>query len=135
VADGVVSERWAPVSPVTGRLDAFEWRAPAERLGQLIDSGEDEPGIGSPALVAPVSAAASSGAVHSAPSPKAADNDRQGTAEDIIAPVTAAEQAAVAVDSETVEPSAEPMRLPDDPGIDPDDAEQDVKSANRFRLF
>jgi len=135
VADGVVSERWAPVSPVTGRLDAFEWRAPAERLGQLIDSGEDEPGIDAPALVAPVSAAASSGAVHSALSPKAVDNDRQGAAEDIIAPVTAAEQAAVAVDSETVEPSAEPMRLPDDPGIDPDDAEQDVKSANRFRLF
>ena len=25
--------RWAPVSPVTGRLDAFEWRAPVERLG------------------------------------------------------------------------------------------------------
>ncbi|TGU12639.1 heme biosynthesis protein HemY, partial [Mesorhizobium sp. M2D.F.Ca.ET.153.01.1.1] len=28
VADGVVSEHWAPVSPVTGKLDAFEWRAP-----------------------------------------------------------------------------------------------------------
>ena len=39
VADGVVSEQWAPVSPVTGRLDAFEWRAPVERLGQLIESG------------------------------------------------------------------------------------------------
>jgi HemY protein len=31
VADGVVSDRWAPVSPVTGRLDAFEWRIPMER--------------------------------------------------------------------------------------------------------
>lgn len=30
VADGVVSERWAPVSPVTGQLDAFEWRVPVE---------------------------------------------------------------------------------------------------------
>ncbi|MCK0198477.1 heme biosynthesis protein HemY [Ancylobacter sp. 6x-1] len=28
VADGIVAERWAPVSPVTGRLDAFEWRVP-----------------------------------------------------------------------------------------------------------
>jgi HemY protein len=26
--DGVVTEDWAPVSPVTGRLDAFEWRVP-----------------------------------------------------------------------------------------------------------
>ncbi len=42
VADGVVSERWAPVSPVTGRLDAFEWRSPVERLGPAIDMAERE---------------------------------------------------------------------------------------------
>jgi HemY protein len=44
-ADGYVSERWAPISPVTGRLDAFEWRVPVERLGQLIepDAVEEEP--------------------------------------------------------------------------------------------
>lgn len=28
VADGVVSREWAPVSPVTGRIDAFEWTTP-----------------------------------------------------------------------------------------------------------
>ena len=27
-ADGYVSDRWLPISPVTGRLDAFEWRVP-----------------------------------------------------------------------------------------------------------
>jgi HemY protein len=27
-ADGFVSERWLPISPVTGRLDAFEWKDP-----------------------------------------------------------------------------------------------------------
>jgi HemY protein len=27
-ADGMVSDDWEPISPVTGRLDAFEWRAP-----------------------------------------------------------------------------------------------------------
>jgi len=32
VADGVVSDSWAPVSPVTGQLDAFEWRIPMERV-------------------------------------------------------------------------------------------------------
>ncbi len=32
VADGVVSDRWAPLSPVTGQLDAFEWRIPMERV-------------------------------------------------------------------------------------------------------
>lgn len=32
-ADGYVSAEWAPVSPLTGRLDAFEWKVPVERIG------------------------------------------------------------------------------------------------------
>lgn len=32
-ADGLVSERWAPTSPVTGALDAFQWRVPVEAMG------------------------------------------------------------------------------------------------------
>jgi HemY protein len=28
VADGITSDEWEPVSPVTGALDAFEWRVP-----------------------------------------------------------------------------------------------------------
>ena len=32
-ADGVASERWAPTSPVTGALDAFQWRVPIEAVG------------------------------------------------------------------------------------------------------
>jgi HemY protein len=31
-ADGYVSERWRPVSPVTGRLDAFQWQMPLSAL-------------------------------------------------------------------------------------------------------
>ena len=41
IADNVVSEHWAPVSPVTGRLDAFEWKVPVAGLaapdGDVID--------------------------------------------------------------------------------------------------
>jgi len=40
-ADGYVSERWAPASPVTGKLNAFEWKVPVEQLGPVIDSGDD----------------------------------------------------------------------------------------------
>ena len=40
-ADGYVSERWAPASPVTGRLNAFEWKVPVEQLGPVIDAGDD----------------------------------------------------------------------------------------------
>ncbi|WP_112661814.1 heme biosynthesis protein HemY [Microvirga flavescens] len=32
IADGVVSDTWAPISPVTGRLDAFVWQAPPDVL-------------------------------------------------------------------------------------------------------
>jgi HemY protein len=33
VADGYVSERWLPISPVSGRLDAFVWAVPPETFG------------------------------------------------------------------------------------------------------
>ncbi len=36
-ADGVVSDRWMPVSPVSGRLDAFQWKVP---LNELSDDRE-----------------------------------------------------------------------------------------------
>ena len=32
VADGVISDTWGPVSPVSGKLDAFRWTTPIERL-------------------------------------------------------------------------------------------------------
>jgi HemY protein len=34
IADGVVSDHWAPVSPVTGLLDAYEWKVPQTALGK-----------------------------------------------------------------------------------------------------
>ena len=37
-ADGYVSDRWRPVSPVTGRLDAFQWQTPVAALPS--DKGE-----------------------------------------------------------------------------------------------
>ena len=45
-ADGVVSRNWAPISPITGRIDAFEWKVPVERIGDadgpMIDADEPE---------------------------------------------------------------------------------------------
>jgi HemY protein len=44
-ADGFVSDRWLPVSPVTGRLDAFQWKVPVSELGEpapmLIEAAPD----------------------------------------------------------------------------------------------
>src|SRR5882724_6397067 len=45
-ADGYVSDRWRPVSPVTGRLDAFQWQTPVVSLpsdkGATIESSPFE---------------------------------------------------------------------------------------------
>ena len=32
-ADGVVSEHWLPISPVSGRVDAFQWKVPMAEIG------------------------------------------------------------------------------------------------------
>jgi HemY protein len=46
-ADGYVSDRWRPVSPMTGRLDAFQWQTPVASLpssdrGATIDTSPFE---------------------------------------------------------------------------------------------
>ena len=38
IADGRVYDHWAPVSPTTGKLDAFRWQVPAERPGPVMDA-------------------------------------------------------------------------------------------------
>ncbi len=41
VADGVVSDTWAPFSPVSGKLDAWTWQTPPERLTSAWDPSPD----------------------------------------------------------------------------------------------
>ena len=57
-ADGIVAEEWLPVSPVSGRLDAFEWKVPvsaapgrAPALPAAPAEGDAEPPA--PALAGP----------------------------------------------------------------------------------
>jgi HemY protein len=57
-ADGIVAERWAPVSPATGTLDAFRWRVPVEEKADALLAAKVEAlaglGVGSePALEHP----------------------------------------------------------------------------------
>ncbi|NGO49666.1 heme biosynthesis protein HemY [Allomesorhizobium camelthorni] len=154
VADGYVSERWAPASPVTGRLDAFEWRAPMERLGQLIEQGEEHPSlqVEKPALVAPVESPAQKPAhvEEVAPVVEPAAPIEPAAAEEAKAPAPiAAPPPAPAADvsrehkrpalaavadadaSDEMPPPAPPR--PDDPGVDPDEAAETER--RRFRLF
>ena len=59
-ADGFVADRWMPVSPVTGALDAFQWRVPVEaveksdgdvlasKLEELVALGMARPAVDDP---------------------------------------------------------------------------------------
>jgi HemY protein len=56
-ADGYVSDRWRPVSPVTGRLDAFQWQRPLAALpsdkNAAIEAKEFNEAIAAPRRVEP----------------------------------------------------------------------------------
>jgi HemY protein len=56
-ADGYVSDRWRPVSPVTGRLDAFQWQRPLAALpsdkNTAIEAAEFNAAIAAPRRVEP----------------------------------------------------------------------------------
>lgn len=69
IADGVESEHWAPASPVTGQLDAFQWATPPEAI-----SGPDDLMIDEAMIAAPVSPIANSLTVSGSDNAKASDN-------------------------------------------------------------
>ncbi|WP_379065416.1 heme biosynthesis protein HemY [Mesorhizobium sp. UC74_2] len=113
VADGVTAERWAPISPVTGRLDAFEWRGPVERAGRLIEASRPVPNVAPPSLAGPERDDDDVVVVDAETVPAS-----NGT------PVTSHPVAAADPD--------ETPHQPDDPGVGPDD---EVEKPRRFRLF
>ena len=119
-ADGIVSDRWLPVSPVTGRLDAFEWRVPlaqlasarpeppaaADELEQLMAPPAPEPvGPATPAASEPD--APNDGAEAAPAAPEPAPRGRS------------TRNAARARAERVVEPIAPLVRVPDDPGPEP----------------
>ncbi len=107
VADGVISDTWGPVSPVTGKLDAFRWTIPAEKLAAMAPWSPPSPEdfIETPMIEAsPVEAPVS-------PPPAPADDAATKLAE-IRAAARAAPRAA-----------NDPAPIaPDDPGPKPRDA-------------
>lgn len=104
-ADGYVSDRWRPVSPVSGRLDAFQWQTPVAALpsdrGDAIESSPFEEAMlaaphravvlepPTPVLVEPVPPVVDAPAVV-APAPEPAPTISAGS--QVAVPVPAAEQ-------------------------------------------
>ncbi len=119
-ADGFVSEQWMPMSPVSGRIDAFEWKAPVAAIASAPAAdevvAEPEPArpvieakSAAPIPVPPPSGSAPAAAVTPAPGPAT-----PAAMPSIAGPRTAAGAREV---PETVVPIA---HVPDDPGPDPD---------------
>jgi HemY protein len=125
-ADGIVSDRWLPVSPVTGRLDAFQWKVPVAELGDrdrmpvLIDMAPRR-SVVSQALPQPPAPAAEA-APHEA-APEIVAPPAESTSADAAPPAAAAPPAppGTAVPRRTpVAPIIPLTQVPDDPGPEPD---------------
>jgi HemY protein len=77
-ADGYVSVRWLPISPVTGRLDAFEWRVPLTGMVAAPVIEPEAPRVGpDEALPKPVAPAPTDGNAVSASAPTAPEAPRR----------------------------------------------------------
>ena len=151
-ADGYVSDRWRPVSPVSGRLDAFQWQTPLAALPSDSSAAIESAALQEEMLAPPrrVEPPKEPPAEVTAP-PAAQDNSPAlaPTAEPVPPAAAAPETApapAAPPPSATVAPAAAPLfrarqdipknvpasipqvipivRAPDDPGID-DEAASD----------
>ncbi|EKS30309.1 heme biosynthesis protein HemY [Afipia felis] len=137
-ADGYVSDRWRPVSPVTGRLDAFQWVTPVAALTserteieagapQLAEARLPEPAvppaIESKAVVveADEPAAEEAGLMEATPEPVKPEN--------VAPPVFRTRPA-----GESRPPAASAIiplvRAPDDPGVPEDNFSDDLEGGH-----
>jgi HemY protein len=119
-ADGYVSDRWRPVSPVTGRLDAFQWQTPLAALpsekGVTVEVSPFEEAM----LAPPPREVPTEPAAQAAPAAPAAAQDNSPAAADVDAvppPLFRPRQDARNGPS-AVPPVIPIVRAPDDPGID-----------------
>jgi HemY protein len=106
-ADGYVSDRWRPVSPVTGRIDAFQWQTPVASLPSSDKGATIEPSPFEEAMLA-------------APSPRREIVANEGLAEpresgpEVVMPPAAQDNSPVEARlvEKPAEKAAEPVAIP-----------------------
>ena len=114
-ADGLVSDKWLPVSPATGKLDAFVWKVPLADLnppGPVIEPMEAEP---VPAPAAPEEPAPTPPADEHAP--ESDEPPPPAVREEITLPAVLPRRPPAA-DSHLVDTVIPLVHSPDDPGPD-----------------
>jgi len=161
IADGYISDRWLPVSPVTGAIDAFQWKAPVDAIGRgdetpLIEETGDLPRDASAMAQGPSGEAAEppvvvdvtptvheekpeerkadGTAMKSEPAEPESEQAPASQPESEPSPKPASE--AAAEPKEATKPASTvftPMRPPDDPGVSPGDADEAPTSLERLR--
>jgi HemY protein len=125
-ADGFVSDRWMPVSPVSGRLDAFQWKVPLAEIAaerEVIDAAargardtarKPESSVVTPAVTAPPP---------EIPAPMKASAPAQKLQEPDTKELSSRLPAAALPSPPPAAPRAEAviplLHVPDDPGPDP----------------
>ncbi len=126
-ADGVVARVWMPVSPVTGRLDAFQWRVPVADLaprGPMIESVVPS-GPASESPLAPAVIGETANDVVAPPSQGAAVNG-------VVAPAVLAPPHEIKPVVQRSDQRLDPLaHAPDDPGPSPESTPEVVIKADR----
>ncbi len=135
IADGYVSDRWLPVSPVTGAVDAFEWKAPVDAIGRgdskLVIEERPEPPMkeieAAPKALVP------------AEPEEPEEKEPETVVEEVKAEVPPPSPPPVKKEA-PVEPGERPRprlfvpdRPPDDPGVTEAEADDSPGSLERFR--
>ena len=131
-ADGYVSDRWRPVSPVTGRLDAFQWLTPVAALPSDKASAIEAELADDAMLAPPRSEIAMTGSAAQDNSPASLPVRSPANSPAIEPPQNARTQPAAAslappvfrprrdiekIDSGRMPPVIPIVRAPDDPGV------------------
>ncbi|QND48625.1 heme biosynthesis protein HemY [Rhizobium lusitanum] len=132
VADGFVSDKWLPLSPITGRLDAFEWKAPFGQIEGPLEEGTAVSVDAALKSLPPMRETAPATATAKPPSPIVA-SPAASTSVIELEP-TVAKPATAAVEP-AKEPEPKPFfgGAPDDPGVKNRELESDPKT--RLKLF
>ena len=135
IADGYISDRWLPVSPVTGAVDGFEWKAPVDAIGRGDDTLviEERPSVtvavqAPPPLAAPPSEVPARGEVIDMSKEK---DDRPATGAAKTPPAPAQPPAHL---EQRMKPAIfVPDRAPDDPGVAQAETDESPNSLERLR--
>jgi HemY protein len=132
VADGYVSERWLPISPLSGRLDAFVWTVPPESHGGLLleqvaqqalaEASEADKPAPPPAIIE----------VQAVKEPEK-EPEREAAREEAGQAASRRQEAGAAARRKAADPVIAEPPLPDDPGPDPE--AEAASGGPRFRLF